>query len=119
MKLKEYMSMKDIFAEIIRIYQSEGERGFYNMPGWCIYAKDETITVETECYVDAYPDYDDDDNEVFSDYIVENHLYMLYRDEMVEDVVMSCIDQKANVSYDEIMEALIYYDQNDSFMDLS
>ena len=120
LRIKDYMSMKEIFACLISVYKSEGMQGFYHKKqDWCIYVNNDPVTADTQGYVDEYPYYDDDDNEILSDYVAGNDMYMLYRDEMVEDVVASCIDQKENASFEEIMEALIYYDKNDNFMNLA
>jgi hypothetical protein len=70
------------------------------------------------CYLDEYPEITDNDEEVFSDFVVENSLHLLYRDELVQDVIESVLLQKADATPDLILSAIIYYDERDSFLEI-
>ena len=116
MEKKRSVKLSDIIMSVCTLYKASGETAVYLDNGWCVYASEEKIMPETICYIDDYPDFDEEDNEVYPDFVKENNMELLYRDEMVQDVVMACLNQKDNATIEEIVEALFYYDENDNFL---
>lgn len=116
MERNKSIKLSDIINSIRKLYKSDGETAVYLDNGWCVYSSEKEITSESICYVDDYPDFDDDDNEIYSDYIVNNNLSLIFRDEILQDVIIACMNQKNNVTIDEIMEAIFYYEKYDNFL---
>lgn len=116
MEKKRSFKLRDIITSICTLYKKEGEMAVYLDNGWCVYSSEKEITLETICYIDAYPDFDDDDNEIYSDYIINNNMELIYRDEIMQDVIIACLKQKNNANIEEIMRALFYYEEYDNFL---
>ena len=66
----------------------------YSSIGWCVYSAEEDINLDTECYIDDYPDFDDDDNELPLAFVEENGLEFCFSDENILDVVGACLHPK-------------------------
>ena len=115
MERKKHTTLREIFTYICDIYLTKGEKEVQLDNGWCVYSSQKILTLDSECYIEDYPDYDDD-NEVFDEYITLNDMNLKYRDEIVQDVVIACLTQKRDATYDEIMKALDYYEKFDDFM---
>lgn len=118
MERKKRLKLSEIITIICTLYKTQGETAVYLDNGWCIYSAEEYLTSESICYIDDYPDFDDDDNEIYSEYIINNNMKLKYRDEMIQDVVIACLNQKIDAKIDEIVRALIYYDEYDNFLAL-
>ena len=114
---KEFQ-LSEIISMICSLYKKQGLTAVYQDNGWCVYSSEEDVSLESICYVDDYPEFDDDDNEIYSEYVLSNNMELIYRDEMIQDVVIACLNQKDDVSLSEIMEALNYYDEYDDFLEL-
>ena len=78
----------------------------------------DVISLDSKCYIDDYPDINDNDEEIYPEFIADNGLELIYRDKLIQDVVISCLEQKKSVSLEEIMIAINYYDENDCFLKL-
>jgi len=112
------IQLSEIISMICSLYKQQGETAVYRDNGWCVYSSEEDVFLESICYIDDYPEFDDDDNEIYSEYVLNNNMELIYRDEMIQDVVIACLNQKDDVSLSEIMEALNYYDEYDDFLEL-
>lgn len=86
---------------------------------YCIYCKGgiETPTLNTVCYLDDYPEIDDDDEETYSQFVVSNNLELLFREELIQDVILNVNHQVQGPTNEQIMQAINYYNENDTFMD--
>lgn len=115
MKRRMAVRMREVIASIRDLYREGGVTAVYLDNGWCLYSEGDEITLESICYIDEYPELNGDD-EVYSEYITDNKLELVYRDELLQDVIISCMQQKDTVTYDEILEAIKYYDENDTFL---
>ncbi len=118
--IEKYKNYK--FSEVINIlrnmYLRDGDRAFNSLSSWCLYSGLEEINLNTICYIDDYPDIDDDtDEETYPEYVIENELDFKYRDELLEDVVSSALHKKVDVTDEELMKAVNFYHQNDSFLE--
>lgn len=85
---------------------------------YCIYTTDfvEEASGDMLCYLDDYPDVDDNDQEIYTDFIVENNLVMFYSGEQFEDVISNMLSHKMDASIEELIAAINYYREHDAFM---
>lgn len=106
------------FQEILRIIREGQDKGV----SYCIYSKisdSNDLRLNTICYIDDYPEITDDDEEIFSDFVMDNSLNLLFREELVQDVISNVLHQKASATEQEILDSISYYSKNDSFMNLN
>jgi len=68
--------------------------------------------------IDEYSEITDDDEEIFPKYITQNNLEFWFTDELLEDVTFNTLKQKASATNEEILKAIKYYNDRDSFMKL-
>ena len=85
----------------------------------CVYTIDfvEEAINDTICYMDDYPEVDDNDQEIYTDFVTENKLVMFYSGEQFEDVISNTLNQKFDATIEEFIFALNYYRDNDNFAD--
>lgn len=110
-----------VVDELKRIYTEQGTQAMYDDNNWCVYVREDDIDqidLDTLCYIDEYPDITDDDDEILPEFILEKDCELAYRDEMLQDIVISALDRKADITNEELMEAIDYYDNYDTFMEV-
>lgn len=118
MKKTKYL-FTEIIDEIKEMYLKDGDNAFYKDSGWCLYAKNSKIKLDSECYVLPYPEVDDETyEEEMPEFAVQNNLEFVYRDEMLQDVIATAVDEDEDISNKKILKAIKYYDEYDTFMDL-
>lgn len=102
--------------ELINTIRSKKDKG----ESYCIYGNGDSSTADlsTVCYMDAYGEITDDYEEIYSQFVRENDLNLWFREELVQDVISNAFYQNKNVTDEKILEAIKYYDENDSFLDL-
>lgn len=117
-KNREY-KFYEVINELKEKYLEIGEKELYKDNNWCVYANDDDIYLNSNCYIDEYPEIDDDTyEEKLPLFISQRELKLVFRDELLQDVVVSALKRKENASNEELMEAVNYYDNNDSFLEL-
>lgn len=116
MQLERYTTLRKLIADLCQQYHLEGEKSFILDSGWCIYSSDIIMSLDSECYIDKYPDYDEDDNEILPEYMIKNRMSLIYTDEVIQDVVSNAIYQKSDITCEEIKMALDYYEKYDNFI---
>jgi len=116
MKMKTEITLKDIIEDMLEVIKKDGEKELLSDYGWCIYSEGIEIELNDVCIVDSYPDYDDDDNEILPELISQKAYELVFRDEMVQDVVIACYNQKKECTVTEVFNALKYYDEHDDFL---
>ena len=117
MKKTKY-TLEELINEIKEMYLENGDSTFYKDSGWCLYAKSDKLKLTSECYVLPYPDVDmDSDTEELPEFAVQNNLEFIYRDEMLQDVIASAVDEDEDMPNKKILKAIKYYDEYDTFMD--
>lgn len=117
-KNREY-KFYEVINELRKKYIDIGEKELYKDNNWCVYSKDDDIHLNSNCYIDEYPEIDDDTyEEKLPEFILNKELELVFRDETLQDVVISALKRKGNISNEELMEAVNYYDDNDSFLEL-
>jgi hypothetical protein len=95
------------------------KRGESKSQSFCVYAKKDAgeLVIRQECFLDAYPEGDDDGEDVFSDFVTDNKLKLVYYGEQFEDVITNVLHQKENASVQDFADALNYYMKHDTFKD--
>ena len=111
-------TQRNILLEVCEQYKTMSESEIYSSIGWCVYSAEEDINLDTECYIDDYPNFDDDGNELPLAFVEENGLEFCFSDENILDVVGACLHQKADASVDALMQSLEYYMEKDTFLEL-
>lgn len=104
------------FQDVLKIVKENMDEGV----SYCIYSTisdSNCLKLDTICYIDDYPEITDNDEEVFSEFVVNNSLDLLFREELIQDVVHNVLHQKASATDEEILKAILYYDDKDDFMD--
>jgi hypothetical protein len=102
-------------SELIELVKNKQDRS----TRYAIYGVDSgKMLANAKYYLDDPVFVNDDDEEVFPKFVVDNGLDLIYSSERFQDVVDLAYRQKPSASVDEIIAALNYYDDNDDFLDL-
>ena len=110
-------------SDVITIFKNmileNGIDNFLDNLDLCVYTIDfvEEAINDTICYMDDYPEVDDNDQEIYTDFVTENKLVMFYSGEQFEDVINNTLYQKSDATIEEFIFALNYYRDNDNFAD--
>lgn len=111
-------------SEIITIFAKmiieNGIDDFLDDVDFCIYTTDfvDVASSDTICYLDDYPDVDDNDEETYTDFVTERKLVMFYAGEQFEDVIGHMLSQKMDASIEDFISGVNYYREHDDFWDL-
>lgn len=114
MKFREPVEFKDIIAIVKKKLDKD--------VSYCIYSKltsSYDLRLDTICYIDDYPEITDDDEEIFSEFVKGNSLSLLFREELVQDVIYNMLHQNQSATDQEILNATSYYSNHDNFMILN
>jgi hypothetical protein len=86
---------------------------------FCVYAKKTlgSLSSDQECFLDAYPEGDEEGEDVFSVFVTKNKLELIYYGEQLEDVLTNVLNQRPQATTVDFVNALNYYMKNDNFMD--
>lgn len=87
---------------------------------FCIYTEQYTAVLkhDTECYIDRYPDGDENGNDVYPCFVKEKNLSLVYYGEHFLNVIDVALDKKEDMRVDDILSSLNYYSENDDYLDL-
>ena len=119
--LEKHVAYK--LSDVITIFKNmileNGIDNFLDNLDLCVYTIDfvEEAINDTICYMDDYPEVDDNDQEIYTDFVTENKLVMFYSGEQFEDVISNTLNQKFDATIEEFIFALNYYRDNDNFAD--
>ncbi len=105
------------FQEIIMMIEVKIDKGF----SYCIYSKlsdTDDLKLDTICYIDDYPEIAADD-EIYPKFVIENELNFLFREELVQNVITNAFYQKPDVTVQEILDGVVYYNDRDDFIDFN
>lgn len=114
MKFREPVEFQDIL-------KTEKENPYKDI-SYCVYSKlsdSDNLRLDTICYIDDYPEVTENDEEMFSEFVENNSLSLLFRDELIHDVISNIFYQKPSATDLEILKAICYYSKNDCFMKLN
>ena len=117
MEQNRMYTMEEIINFLTEKYKSEGEEALYEDSDWHIYVSDDELLPTTVCCITAPPDFDEEtDEEIIPEFAVENEMDGSILPEIFQDVIISAISQKEDVTNEELIKALNYYLDNDNFM---
>ena len=83
---------------------------------FCLYGKEYgELALDRLYWVSNYPDVVED-RDIYPADVVEQDLQLVYYGEQLIDVLSVALEEKPDVSCQDLVEALNYYQQHDSFM---
>lgn len=83
---------------------------------FCLYGKEDgELALDRLYWVSDYPDVVED-RDVYPADVVEQDLQLVYYGEQLIDVFSVALEEKPEASHQDLVEALNYYQQHDSFM---
>lgn len=88
----------------------------YSSDDFCLYGKENgELALDRLYWVSDYPDVVDD-YDVYPADVAEQDLQLVYYGEQLIDVLSVALEEKPDASPQDLVEALKYYHQHDSFM---
>lgn len=103
--------------EIIEIVSKNIANNGFTDSNYCLYSNEDIVQPNQLCYLELYPTIDDNEEEVYPDFVRDKSLDLFYYGQQFEDVLMSVFEQKETASINDYIDALNYYMKNDTFMD--
>ena len=83
---------------------------------FCLYGKEDgELAIERLYWVSDYPDAVED-RDVYPADVAEQDLQLVYYGEQLFDVLSVALEEKPDASCQDLVDALNYYNQHDSFM---
>ncbi len=119
MRINESMKVIDMLRERREHLRNEGEAGLQAAEDWCAYAADEPIGGDTVVLIAELPEVDEESREeILPLRAAEMGLSVAATSETVDDVVINAVHQNDAVSAEKLVDALLYFLENDDFMEL-
>ena len=88
----------------------------YSSDDFCLYGKEDgELALDRLYWVSNYPDVVED-RDIYPADVVEQNLQLVYYGEQLRDVLTVALEEKPDASPKDLVEALKYYHQHDSFM---
>ena len=108
MRKHQELSLEQIIEQV-RVDESSSD-------DFCLYGKEDGELVLDRLYwVSDYPDVVED-RDVYPTDVAEQGLQLIYYGEQLLDVLAAALEEKPDASPQDLVEALNYYQQHDSFM---
>ena len=108
MRKHQFFSLADILEQV-KLEQCTQD-------DFCLYGNDEgDLALDSLYLVSDYPDVVDD-KDVYPVEVVERNLNLVYYGEQLIDVLIVALDEKPDASLQDLVDALNYYNRNDTFM---
>ena len=83
---------------------------------FCLYGKEDgELALDRLYWVSDYPDVIED-RDIYPADVVEQNLQLVYYGELLLDVLTVALEEKPDASCQDLVEALKYYNEHDSFM---
>ena len=83
---------------------------------FCLYGKEDgELKLDSLYWVSDYPDVVED-SDVYTTDVAEQDLQLVYYGEQLIDVLAVALEEKPDASQQDLVDALNYYQQHDSFM---
>ncbi|CCN84311.1 Conserved hypothetical protein [Vibrio nigripulchritudo SFn27] len=92
-----------------------------NLGTFCIYTtnSDVIISERTDVYIDDYPTGDEEGEDLFSDFVIEHNLELLYYGDQFVDVINNLRAQNVPLTIENIIIAANFWLENDNFFTFS
>ena len=88
----------------------------YSSDDFCLYGKEDgELKLDSLYWVSDYPDVVED-SDVYPTDVAEQDLQLVYYGEQLIDVLAVALEEKPDASLQDLVGALNYYQQHDSFM---
>jgi len=118
MKQNVKCTIEDVINLLKEEYLKEGEQALCNDSDWHIYISgDDKLFLTTACCVTAPPDFNEEtDEEIIPEFAANNGMDGSILPEIFQDVICSALEQKREATNEELLKALNYYLDNDTFM---
>ena len=108
MRKHQELSLEQIIEQM-RVDESSSD-------DFCLYSKEDgELALERLYWVSDYPDVVED-RDVYPTDVVEQDLQLVYYGEQLIDVLSVALEEKPDASCQDLVDALNYYNQHDSFM---
>ena len=108
MRKYQKLSLEQIIEQVIADQLSSDD--------FCLYGKEDgELELARLYWVSDYPDVVED-SDVYPTDVAEQDLQLVYYGEQLIDVLAVALEEKPNASPQDLVEALNYYQQHDSFM---
>jgi len=116
MKLNTMTTLGGIIRARRDLYLREGQDALCRSLDWFIYSGPEEYRLDMPCIIAEPPDYDDERGlEIFPAFCDEHRMYSELMPEMLDDVLISALEQKRDATEEELLHALKYYADMDAF----
>lgn len=117
MKQNVICTIEDVISLLKGKYLKEGEEALCNDNNWHMYVADDEWFLTTACCITAPPDFDEEtDKEIIPNFALENGMYGSVLPEILQDVIINVLRQKKDATNEELLKALNYYMDKDTFM---
>ncbi|MDM1298305.1 hypothetical protein HXZ94_07295 [Empedobacter falsenii] len=105
--------------EFFNLVKNKQERPEHYDPSfiYSIYTKTESLELGDQIYIGDTSNFDDNDNEIFPDFVVNNGYEYYCSDENIQDVIDLALRNNPNYSDAELLQRLKYYLEKDTFLD--
>ena len=108
MRKHQALSLEQIIEQV-RVDESSSD-------DFCLYGKEDgELALDRLYWVSDYPDVIED-RDIYPADVVEQDLQLVYYGEQLIDVLSVALEEKPEASHQDLVEALNYYQQHDSFM---
>ena len=108
MRKHQELSLEQLIEQV-RVDESSSD-------DFCLYGKEDgELALARSYWVSDYPDVVDD-SDVYPADASEQHLQLVYYGEQLIDVLAVALEEKPDASHQDLVEAMNYYQQHDSFM---
>ena len=117
MKQNITCTIEDVINLLKEQYLKEGEQALYNDYDWHMYVADDEWFLTTACCITAPPTFDEEtDEEIIPNFAVANGMDGSVVPEILQDVIINALSQKKSATNEELLKALNYYMDKDTFM---
>ena len=108
MRKHQELSLEQIIEQM-RVDESSSD-------DFCLYGKEDgELALDRLYWVSDYPDVVED-RDVYPTEVAEQNLQLVYYGEQLLDVLTVALEEKPDASPQDLLEALNYYQEHDSFM---
>lgn len=111
MPFNEFVLLSKFFSLVINSEERHKDYAVYGI-------EDPSLaTANSMVFISEAPDVDEFDREVFPIEVKTNKVSFWYLDELIQDVIDRSIQTNKNICVDNIIEAINYYLEHDSFIE--
>lgn len=119
MKQNVICTIEDVIHLLKETHQKGGAQALCNDSDWHMYVADDAEWfLSTSCCITAPPDFDEEtDEEIIPDFAAKHGMEGSILPEIIQDVMISALEQKKDATNEELLKALNYYMDRDAFLE--